>query len=262
MIQEQDNQIDSAASQPHHLTVVGLGPGDPDLITLKGLRAIEAADIIFVPRSRDDEPSLALRIAAPWINRERQRIIELTLPMTRDREQQQRARQAAAVQIATSLGAWATTHQQPARGVYLLMGDPLLYGTFTALWDFLVNQPCAVAIEMVPGVTSFAALAAQVGLPLGSGDERIVIAPAPSQSDLPALHRLCTEFETVILMKVGRVLPQVIAALNELGLLDHAIYAEYVGMPQERIVHDVTTLRETQGPYFSLLIVQPGKEQP
>jgi precorrin-2/cobalt-factor-2 C20-methyltransferase len=87
-------------------------------------------------------------------------------------------------------------------------------------------------------------------------DERVAIVPASEQTDAAALRRVCADFATVIVMKVGRVLPQVVAALEELGLLERAIYAEHVGMPEERIVREVGSLREYRGPYLSLLIVR------
>ncbi len=240
------------------LTAVGLGPGDPELVTLKGLRAIEAADIIFVPRSRDGEASLALRIARPWIAPDRQQVVELALPMTRDPEQLAPAWRAAAEQIAAHLAARAAGSQE-ARGVYLLLGDPLLYGTFTYLGSELAEHNPAIVIDIIPGVTSFAAAAARAQQVLGTTSDRVAIVPASYHADIGSLRRLLADFETVILMKVGGVLPQVLAALEELGLLDAAIYAERVGMPEELIVRDLRALSGQRRPYLSLLIVRLPK---
>lgn len=123
----------SGAFEPE-LTVVGLGPGDPELITLKGLRAIQAAEVVFAPRSRDGAQSMALRIAAPWLAPARQRVVELALPMVRDAARLRPAWREAAATIATALGAGQ-------RGAYLLLGDPLLYGTVTYLWRELAAWP-------------------------------------------------------------------------------------------------------------------------
>lgn len=238
------------------LTVVGLGPGDPELVTIKGQRAIEAADVIFAPRSRADEESRTLRIAQPWIDPQRQQVVQLTLPMVRASKRAADTYRAVAEEIGAALAREPGEH---VRGVYLLLGDPLLYGTFTYIWGELVARNPALDVTIIPGVTSFAATAAQVGLPLSMHDEQVAIVPASDQTDTAELHRLCADFATVIVMKVGRVLPQVVAALDELGLLERAIYAEYVGMPGERIVRKVRSLRDYQGPYLSLLIVrQPG----
>ena len=158
------------------LTAVGLGPGDPELITLKGLRAIQQADFIFVPRSQDGEKSLALRIAQEWIDHDRQQIVELLLPMTRNADQLVPAWQGAAQQIAEQMQ--AVTGTKTVKGVYLLLGDPLLYGTFTYIWAALAESHPEITIEIIPGVTSFAASAAQGQFVLVSTSECVAILPA------------------------------------------------------------------------------------
>jgi precorrin-2/cobalt-factor-2 C20-methyltransferase len=243
------------------LTAVGLGPGDPELVTLKGLRAIESADLIFVPRSRDGEESLALRIARPWIDDTRQQVITLPLPMTRDTDQLAPAWRSAADTIAANLAASARGTGRDARGAYLLLGDPLLYGTFTYIARELAARHAGVAIQIVPGITSFAAAAARAQLPLGTTDDRLAIVPASYETDGATLRRLLADFETVVLMKVGSVLPQVLALLEELGLLDAVLYAERIGMPEEYIVRDLRALRGQRRPYLSLLIVRRTRDK-
>ena len=234
------------------LTAVGLGPGDPELVTVKGLRAIQDADVIFVPRSRDGDISLALRIAETWIDRGRQRIVELLLPMTRNADELAPAWVAAADVIVNTLGV-------AERGVYLLLGDPLLYGTFTYIWRALASHGADVEIQIIPGVTSFAAAAAATHIVLGTTDEHVAIVPASRATTVEKLRRLLVECDTLIIMKVGSVLPQMLAALDELGLLDTTVYAERVGMPEERIVHDVRALAGQPQPYLSLLIVRKAR---
>lgn len=231
------------------LTAVGLGPGDPELITLKGLRAIQGADVIFVPRSRDGRQSLALRIAEPWLDRTEQQVVELPLPMTRNPDLLVPAWQAAADTILEHLGGGR-------KGVYLLLGDPLLYGTFTYIWQILASDAPQLAIEIIPGITSFAATAALAQLPLSTTSDRVAILPASYETDADALRRLLNDYDTVILMKVGPVMPQIVEALDELDLIEHAVYAERVGMPEEVIVKDVRSLRGQRRPYLSLLIVR------
>lgn len=239
------------------LTAVGLGPGDPELLTVKGLRTIEAADVIFAPRSRDGEASRALQIARTWIDPGRQQVVPLTIPMQRDPVLAAAAYHALAVAIGAQLSERAALSPQGvARGVYLLLGDPLLYGTFTTLWAELATACPLVTVAIVPGITSFAAAAARVGFPLSAGDERLAILPAPAEAG--ELRELCARFETVVLMKVGRALPQLVAVLDELALLAGAVYAERLGMPDERIVRDVGSLRAYEAPYLSLLIVRRG----
>lgn len=237
------------------LIAVGLGPGDPDLITMKGVQAIQAAQLIFVPRSQAGEQSLALRIAQPWLG-PGQQVIELALPMTREAEQLIPAWQAAAGQIAAAFAAVPA-----AQGVYLLLGDPLLYGTFTYIWGELVERHPHIAVEIIPGVTSFAAAAARAQFVLGTTSDRVAILPASYETDGDQLRRLLADFDTVILMKVGPVMPQILAALEEMALLDTALYAERVGMPEEYLVSGpaLHSLKGQRRPYLSLLIVKRRK---
>lgn len=107
-------------------------------------------------------------------------------------------------------------------------------------------------------MTSFAAAAAAGALPLALADERLVVLPASHEDDPERLRRLLTEFETVVLLKAGPVLPRIIAALEETGLLDQALYAEYVGMPEELIARDLRGLDLHNRPYLSLVIVRRG----
>jgi precorrin-2/cobalt-factor-2 C20-methyltransferase len=247
------------------LIAVGLGPGDPELITLKGLRAIEAADLVFVPRSQDGGQSLALRIAQPWLHPERQQTVELPLPMTRHQAQLVLAWQAAADQIAEAFVALGRNEpeQRARRGVYLLLGDPLLYGTFIYIWGELAVRHPHIGIEIIPGVTSFAAAAARAQFPLSATSDRVAILPASYETDATQLRRLLADYETVILLKVGPALPQILAALAEMDLLNSTLYAERVGMPEERIAlgSEIRALHNQRRPYLSLLIVRrEGKE--
>jgi precorrin-2/cobalt-factor-2 C20-methyltransferase len=244
------------------LTAVGLGPGDPELITLKGLRAIEAANLIFIPRSQEGEQSLALRIAQPWLQRDRQQVIELPLPMTRNEVELVPAWQAAADQIAQGFAVLENSGAEQPRGVYLLLGDPLLYGTFTYIWGELAARYPNIQIEIVPGVTSFAAAAARAQFLLSATSDRVAILPASYETDAAQLRRLLADYETVILLKVGPVLPQILAALEDMRLLESTLYAERVGMPEERMAlgQEVRVLHNQRRPYLSLLIVRRGSQ--
>jgi precorrin-2/cobalt-factor-2 C20-methyltransferase len=161
--------------------------------------------------------------------------------------------QTAAIQIAAAL-----PPDEPAEAVYLLLGDPLLYGTFAYIRQELAARRPDIAVEIIPGVTSFATAAAHAHMTLAAGAERVAILPA----DTADLRRLLADFDTVILMKAGPVLPQVLATLAELNLLETTLYAEYVGLEEERLLLGPALLANfgpgQQGPYLSLLIVKRG----
>lgn len=232
------------------LTAIGLGPGDPELITVKGVKAIQAADLVFVPRSRGGSESLALRIATPYLESGHQNIVDLPLPMTRNADELVPAWKGAA-----ELMIDAYRQHGAQSGVYLLLGDPLLYGTFIYIWHELIQQHNEMDITIVPGVTSFAAAAAVAQLPLGTTSDRIAVLPASYETDAILLRKFLSDFDTIVLMKAGPVLPRLLLALAELDLLQSAIYAERVGMPEEVVVTDLTKLPGEPAPYLSLLIV-------
>jgi precorrin-2/cobalt-factor-2 C20-methyltransferase len=239
------------------LTVIGVGPGDPELITLKGIRAIENADLVFLPSTGEGSESMALRAAFPWVDHNRQQVVHLPLVMTRDADKASSFYTAAAKLIARTFASRAITiGRDDVRGTYLLLGDPLLYGTFTAIGRELLACAPHIEIEVVPGVTSFAAAAARKQMVLGVGNERVAIVPATEDLNATSLRHLLTICNTLVLMKVGRVLPQILDALDELGLLGNALFAERVGMPDEDLVQDVRLLRGQQRSYLSLLIVR------
>ncbi|CAN5705062.1 precorrin-2 C(20)-methyltransferase [soil metagenome] len=231
------------------LAVVGVGPGDPELITLKGLRRIQAAQTIFVPRSRDSQQSIAHQIANEYLDLARQRIVELPLVMATDPAYMLEAWEAAATLMAQTL---------PATGeaVYLVLGDPSLYGTFTYLATALQTQRPDLLIEIIPGVNSYSAAAAAAGLPLAIGNERVAILPAVYEEDVAAVVALLDQFDTLILLKAGSALPRLKAALLATHRTDQILVAERVGFANQRLWHGLEALPDTALTYFSLAIVK------
>jgi len=238
------------AMNKRKLSAVGTGPGDPELITLKGYRRLQAADVVFVPRSKDGSMSLAQRIVDEFIS-EDQLVVALPLPMTRNPDLLVPAWESAAEVMLQVIVA-----NQAQNAVYLLLGDPMLYGTFTYIWERLVVMAPDLEIDIVPGVTSFAATAAVTKTILSTTDDRLAILPASYETDTAVLQDLLSRFDTIILMKVGPVLSPILESLDSLGLIDKAVYGERVGMPEEVLVTDVRTLMGQTRPYLSLLVVK------
>jgi precorrin-2/cobalt-factor-2 C20-methyltransferase len=180
--------------------------------------------------------------------------------MTRNADALAPAWEAAAERIAQSLG---QSDSEAPRGVYLLLGDPLLYGTFTYIWGELAARYPHIQIEILPGVTSFAAAAARARFLLSATSDRVAILPASYETDAAQLRQLLADYETVILLKAGPVLPRILATLEEMNLLDSTLYAERVGMPEERLAlgPEIRTLHNQRRPYLSLLIVRRGSDE-
>ncbi len=235
------------------LTIVGVGPGDPELITLKGFNALTSAEVIFAPVSAEGKSSIALNIVQAWIRAE-QRVVPIVIPMTRDQARLQVAHQTAAETIARAL--------EPGRsGVYILLGDPMLYGTFTAIAERLRSLAPNIRQEIIPGVTSISAAAAATETPLATGSERLAILPGVREQSAMGLMRLLGQFRQIAIMKAGPALPRLIEALQALGLMEDAVYVERLGLEGEWIVRgqELARLPRKRRTYLSLLLLRQKK---
>jgi precorrin-2/cobalt-factor-2 C20-methyltransferase len=225
---------------------VGVGPGAPDLLTLRAAAALREVAVIAAPRRSAKDASVALRIARDAVGEvPGQETLLLDFPMSRDPELRRRAREAAARAIAERLGRGLSV-------AFVTEGDPLVYSTFL---DLLAESPRTfptVPIEVVPGVTSITAVAAAACLPLADGDERIAIVAAPTAID--ELGRLAREFDSVVLFKAGPALPALREALAREGLMSRAVLVCDATSGRERVVRDLAAFEERAG-YFSTLVI-------
>ena len=226
------------------LVGVGVGPGDPELLTLKAVRLIRAADVVFAPVRRAGERSLALEIVTEHLDERRQQVVVVPFPESLDGESWERA----AEQVAEALGA-------DRCGAFLTEGDPLLFGSFGHVAAALRKLRPDLEIEIVPGVSSVTAAAAAAGVALADYDDRLAVVPAKAR--LAAVERALIEFDCVVILKVGRVLGDLLALLDRLGLGERAVYVRRCGWPDQQIVKDVRSLAPSPPrDYFALLIVR------
>ncbi|MEP3298050.1 MAG: precorrin-2 C(20)-methyltransferase [Pseudoruegeria sp.] len=223
---------------------VGLGPGHPELMTLKAHRLISGAKVIAYPALAGGE-SFARSIAADIIPPNAREIV-MDVPMTTAREPAQEAYDAGAAEISTALEAGDDV-------VCLCEGDPFFYGSFMYLFARLSAQ---FDTEVVPGVTSVTACAAVAGMPLSARNERVTILPGP----LPEaeLRNRIEGAESVALMKIGRHLPKIRRIFEDLGLTQNACYIERATLPQQ-VVLPLSEAPET-APYFSMILLTKGAD--
>ena len=223
---------------------VGLGPGDPELITLRGARAIRDADVVFVPVRRSGDASYALTIAGDLVDKARQRVVTLPFPEAPGDQ----GYRAIGGQVAAELG-------PDRRGVFLVEGDPTLYSSFGHVARAVAAVAPNVQLGAVPGVSSITASAAAAGLSLADYAERIAILPATYHA--AELEDTLREFDCVVLLKVASVLPETLAVIERLGLSDGTTYVRRVGRPDQEVVRDVRAqAADPPRDYFSLLIVR------
>lgn len=228
---------------------LGVGPGDPELLTVRAHRLLTTVPVVFAPAGRGNEPGYAQRIVAAYLDPSRQRLEPLTFALSRDVTAMERAWFNAAQRVAEVSAAGLDA-------AFITEGDPLTYSTFVHLYRTLQRQHPRVPVQVVPGITSFAAASAAALHPLVDQDERLAVIPA---SYAPAdLERVLQAFDTVVLLKVSAVIDQVLDLLERLNLVDHALYVRRVGRPEQEVRHDLRALRGQALDYLSLVIVYPS----
>jgi precorrin-2/cobalt-factor-2 C20-methyltransferase len=223
---------------------LGLGPGAPDLITLRAARLIGAARVIAYPALAGGD-SFARSIAADLIPAGAREIV-IDLPMSTDRAPAQAAYDRGAADIAAALAGGDDV-------VVLCEGDPLFYGSFMYLLARLRDR---FSVQIVPGVTSLTACAAVAALPLAARNEVVTILPGPLPDD--ALAERLSQAETIVIMKVGRHLSRVRALLAREGHLARATYVERATLGAERVM--ALTDAPDDAPYFSMILITKGAD--
>ena len=220
---------------------VGVGPGDPELMTLKAVRILEQCPVIAAPQTKNGE-MLALRIASGAVDLSEKTVVPLAFSMSRDPAVRQESHSAAAEAIQVWLD----------KGVDVAMpnlGDVSIYATCAYVMEILKARDYETA--MVPGVTSFCASAARLGLSLTKMDGGLHILPGSAETEA------ALELEgTKVLMKSGAQLPGVLEALERRGLLEKSMLVENCGLPGEKVYPHLS--RQAPSPdtgYFATLIV-------
>jgi precorrin-2/cobalt-factor-2 C20-methyltransferase len=219
---------------------LGVGPGDPELLTLKALRRLGEADVIAYP-APEQGGSLARSIVAQWLDGARPEIA-IRFPM-RPGPAPKAVYDAAAAALSVPLDRGRTV-------ALLCQGDPLFYGSFIQLFARLASR---FPVEIVPGIASLSACAAVSKTPLAAGDESLAVVPATL--DEPALVDRILAAETVAIVKLGHHLAKVRQVLSRLDLLTDAVYVERATLPSQRIGR-LAAIEAATVPYFSMAIIR------
>lgn len=225
---------------------VGVGPGDPELLTLKAMRIIQEAPVICVPQAGTQQDSYALGIISQFLDLKKQELVRLVFP-TNDPIGATTVWQDAAHLVAERL-------QLGQDVAFITEGDPMLYSTFYYVLDSICESYPASRVEIVPGVSSVMSAAASACIPLASQGQRIAVLPAVYGID--DLSEAITSYDTIVLMKVNRTLMQALAQLKSLGLASKATFVRRASTPTERVERDLSQLSDDDMDYFSLLIIR------
>ncbi len=233
------------------LFVIGVGPGDPELLTLKAVRILSEVRCICVPKGREEGSSLALSIVRRALDLDGKEIVEAHFPMRKTRD---------SGHDAGLDSKWNDTAEavlsRLKKGIdvaFVTLGDPTVYSTFFYLHDRLLELDSSLVIEIVPGVSSITASASRAGVSLSLAHEKIAVIPATYVKDL---KRVLKDFDVLVLMKVHKVFGEVKKGLEEEGFVEKAVYVARASMDDEKIFRNIRDVREENLDYFSMVIVR------
>jgi precorrin-2/cobalt-factor-2 C20-methyltransferase len=225
---------------------IGVGPGDPDLLTLKAVKVLQQVSVVFTAASSKNDYSLALEIARPHIPKDA-RVHPLAFPMTRDVAAKQEAWAANAAIVADFL-------KQGHDAAFLTLGDSLTFSTFGYLLRQIRDRYPQVAVETVPGITSYQASAAALNMPLVEGEESLLVLSGAQGGD--RLREQHHKPDNVVFMKAYRNVASICEALDEAGMLKHAAGVVSCSQPGEELIRDVSALLCREPNYWTLIIAK------
>ncbi|UJF36368.1 precorrin-2 C(20)-methyltransferase [Paenibacillus hexagrammi] len=226
---------------------VGVGPGDPELITVKAFRLLKECPVIAYPRKMRGAKSYALAITEMYMNTADKEMLGLTFPMTRDKEALE--------------AQWTKTvelvYQCLAEGkdvAFVTEGDPMIFSTYIHLMRLMKEQHPEVQAVSIPGISSVNASASRLGLPMADGDEQIAIVPAVD--DYEAMRKAIEEHDCIVFIKVAKVIDLMLTVLRDLQLVDKASVITKVTSSEEMIWRNVEELQGRELEYLTLMVVR------
>ncbi|WP_264988996.1 precorrin-2 C(20)-methyltransferase [Lysinibacillus piscis] len=225
---------------------LGVGPGDPELITVKAFRVIQESPVIAYPKKLRGSKSYAHRIVDVYINPEEKDMLGLVFPMTKDEEVLAREWTKSVELVYEKL-------QEGKDVAFVTEGDPLLYSTFIHMMKLMQDKHPDVEIRTVPGISSFNGSASRLGIALADGDDRVAIIPA--YDDYEAMREAIETHDAVVFIKVAKVIDLMLEVLRDLDLLDKASVVTKVTSDEE-IIWDVRELDGVDLEYLTLMVVR------
>ena len=234
------------------LYIIGTGPGDPELLTLKAYNTLSRCPVIVAPKGSPAGVSTALSIVSQVVNLQEKEVHEVYFPMKK-------------IRLATKVlpeveQAWQATARQvidlldSGRDVaFPTLGDPAIYSTGYYLYDTIVGIKPDVQVKFISGISAMSSCSASTLTPVCLGDDMLAVLPATFCEE--KIRQALADFDAVVLMKVHRVMERICRLLRETGLTANAIYVEKAGMHDERIISDLSSIPENPH-YFSTIIVR------
>lgn len=223
---------------------IGVGPGDPELLTLKAAKVLKGVDVVIAPRTQKKEKSTALSIAAPHLKEDIE-ILELIFPMVYDDNQLNEA-------WTNNVEVILALLDQGKQVAFLTLGDPMLYSTYMYIYRLLTKYK--INIQTIPGITSFCAAGSRLGFPLAEGNDILTIIPATCDSE--KLSQALAISDNVVLMKVYKNTDQVLEQLQAKDLAEHAVMVSKCGLPDETIHYNINDACGLKPTYLSTILAR------
>lgn len=224
---------------------IGVGPGDPELLTVKAIRAMEKVDVLIAPKTEKKEGSVALSIARPYLKKD-VRIVYQVFPMVKGFAE-------------NNTDAWEANKQEilallrEGKNVaFLTLGDPMFFSTYIYVFRLLEHED--IEIQTIPGIPAFAAIGSQMGYPIVEGDDVLSIVPATAAPE--KVEKAVQSADNVVLMKVYKNFEKVTDMLARNHMAKQAVLVSRAGLPDERIIKDIEAHKEEKLNYLSTILTR------
>lgn len=225
---------------------LGVGPGDPELITVKAFRKLQECPVIAYPKKLKGSKSYAHRIVEMYIQPSEKEMLGLVFPMTKDEETLR-------VEWAKSVEMIYTYLAKGQDVAFVTEGDPMLFSTFIHLMKLMKETHADVPIETVAGISSFNGSANRLGIPLADGDDHVAMIPATE--NMEDMRRVLETHDAVVFIKVAKVLNEMLDLLEEMNLL-YGVHVVTKVTSDEEVIWDVDELRGVELNYLSCMVVR------
>ena len=224
---------------------IGVGPGDPELLTVKAIKAIEQVDVLIAPKTEKKDGSVALTVAKPYLKKDVE-IVYQVFPMVKGFAE-------------NSTDAWESNKQEilellrSGKNVaFLTIGDPMFYSTYIYVFRLLENE--RVDIQTIPGIPAFAAIGSQLGYPIVEGDDVLSIIPATASPE--KVEKAMQAADNVVLMKVYKNFEEVADMLDKNEMAEQAVLVSRAGLDDEKIIYNVLAHKKDKLNYLSTILTR------
>ena len=224
---------------------IGVGPGDPELLTVKAIKAIEQVDVLIAPKTEKKDGSVALTVAKPYLKKDVE-IVYQVFPMVKGFAE-------------NSTDAWESNKQEILKLLragknvaFLTIGDPMFYSTYIYVFRLLENE--GVEIQTIPGIPAFAAIGSQLGYPIVEGDDVLSIIPATASPE--KVEKAMQAADNVVLMKVYKNFEDVADMLDKNEMAEQAVLVSRAGLDDEKIIYDVLAHKKDKLNYLSTILTR------